>query len=122
MKDEGQQRVLVDDIRNHARLIALQVRKGRDAFFDPTDPAVRDSVEHRLELSAEAAGKLPQAFKDANPRIPWSDLGELRGTFAHPDEEGTPSSVNHDRTWGFAIHDIPSIDRRLERPRFVRSK
>lgn len=121
MNDVHQQRVLVDEIRAHARAIAVQVRKGRIAFFDPADTAVRDSVEHRLEQIAEAAGKLPKGFTEANPTIPWDDLRDLRKVFAHPYDEAVPKSVDHDRSWRFALESVPGIDRRLERPRFARA-
>ncbi|MDE1822501.1 MAG: DUF86 domain-containing protein [Euryarchaeota archaeon] len=120
MKDETQQRVLVDEIRSHARAIATQVRKGRDAFLDPTDTSARDSVEHRLELIAETAGKLPRSFRQANPRVPWEELGEFRFMFAHPYEDATPAPPDHERAWRFAEEQVPKIDRRLERPRFPR--
>lgn len=118
MKDESQQLVLVDEIRTHARAIAIQVRKKREAFLDPADTAVRDSIEHRLELIAEAAGKLPRSFREANPQIPWEELDEFRFMFAHPYEDATFAPPDHDRAWRFAVEHVPSINRRLERPRF----
>ncbi len=120
MKDETAQRVLVDEIRTHAHVIATQVKKKREAFFDPADSAVRDSIEHRLELIAEASGKLPRSFRANNPSIPWEVLDEFRFMFAHPYEEATPSPPNHERAWRFAVESVPAIDRNLSRPRFSR--
>lgn len=121
MKDESQQRVLVDEIRTHARVIATQVTKKRDAFFDPDDTAVRDSIEHRLELIAEASGKLPKSFRRANPQVPWDELDEFRFMFAHPYEDATPAPADHERAWHFALEQVPFIDRRLDRPRFPKA-
>lgn len=118
MKDEVEQRVLVDEIRTHAQAIATQVRKRRGAFFDPLDTSVRDSIEHRMEQIAEAAGKLPRSFRQANPSIPWEELDEFRFMFAHPYEEATPAPPDHERTWRFAVEQMPLIGRRFERPRF----
>ncbi len=120
MKDEREQRVLVDEIRTHAQAIATQVRKKREAFFDPGDTAVRDSVEHRLELISEAAGKLPKSFRQANPHVPWVELDEFRFMFAHPYEDAAPAPPDHERAWRFAVEQVPAIDRRLERPRFLK--
>ncbi len=118
MKDESQQRVLVDEIRAHAQAIATQIKKKRDAFFNPVDTAVRDSIEHRLELIAEAAGKLPKSFRQANLQIPWEELDEFRFMFAHPYEDAAPAPLDHERAWRFAVEQVPSINRRLERPHF----
>jgi uncharacterized protein with HEPN domain len=118
LSEEQRIRVLVDEIRTHARVIAGQVRKGRDAFLDPQDPAVRDSVEHRLEQIAEAGGKMPKSFRAANPSIPWAELDELRSMFAHPYDSPTPEPPDHERSWRFAVDQVPAIDRRLERPRY----
>ena len=120
MRTRIDQRVLVDEIRTHARAIATQVRKKREAFFDPDDSSVRDSIEHRLELIAEAAGKLPPAFRGAHPAIPWEELREFRSMFAHPYDDASPSPPDHQRTWRFAVERMPLIDRQLERPRFPR--
>jgi uncharacterized protein with HEPN domain len=118
VKSVVEQRILVDEIREHARLIAFQVKKGREAFFSPSDSAVRDSVEHRLELIAEAAGKLPAGFRRGNPGVAWSALIELRSMLAHPYESPAPRPINLTRVWRFAVDELPRIDRKLERPRF----
>ena len=121
MRPQDRWRVLADEMLTHARAIAQQVHKGRAAFFDPQDPVVRDAVEHRLELLAEALGKLPKAFADANPGVPWSSLRALRHEFAHPYEDAIPRPADHERVWRFVLEDLPPIARKLERPHFPKS-
>jgi uncharacterized protein with HEPN domain len=100
---------------NHADVIAVNVRKGRDAF--EVDATTRYAVEHAAELFAEAAEKVSRQFKSANPGVPWDRLRELRRVLAHPYDKGEgPTSV--DQLWRFARDDLPKITRALHRPRF----
>jgi uncharacterized protein with HEPN domain len=100
---------------NHADVVAVNVRKGRDAF--ETDTTTRYAVEHATELFAEAAEKLGRAFKSANPRIPWDRLRELRRGLAHPYDAGA-DRTRIEQTWRFAREDLPAIVRRLRGARF----
>jgi uncharacterized protein with HEPN domain len=108
-------RFLVDQIFDHAEVIAVNVLRGRDAF--ETDPTVRYAVEHATELVGEAAEKLSRPFKSENPLIPWDRLRELRRIVAHPYDPGAlPAHV--DQTWRFAREEVPRLVRRLRAARF----
>jgi len=109
--------VLIDEIRAHARAIMLQTKKGREVFFNPEDPAIRDAVAHRLELLAEAAGKLPKGFAEQNPGLAWSELPVIRRLVAHPYDDALPRPVDSERLWRFVTEEVPAFERKLERPR-----
>jgi uncharacterized protein with HEPN domain len=113
--NERRDRFLVDEMLNHADVIAVNVRKGRDVF--ETDPTTRYAVEHATELLAEAAEKLGRAFKGANPGVPWDRLRELRRGLAHPYDPGA-DRTHIQQTWRFARDDAPGIARRLRRAKF----
>jgi uncharacterized protein with HEPN domain len=109
---------LVTEIGRHANAIAIQVSKGRVAFFDTADDAVRGDIEHHVELMAEAANKLSRGFREANPQIPWERLAGLRIDAAHPYDEGKAGPLNPERLWEFAREAVPRIARKLRRPIF----
>ncbi|NNN17897.1 MAG: DUF86 domain-containing protein [Thermoplasmata archaeon] len=110
-------RFLIDEMLNHADVIAVNVRKGRDVF--DTDTTTRYAVEHATELFAEAAEKISRPFKSANRQVPWARLRELRHDVAHPYDTGAnPTSV--EQTWRFARDDVPKITRKLRHARFPR--
>jgi uncharacterized protein with HEPN domain len=116
VKDNGRRnRYLVDEILNHADVIALNVRKGRE-FFE-TDTTARYAVEHATELIAEAAEKLGRPFKSANPLVPWDRLRELRRGLAHPYDPGA-DRTHIEQTWRFSREDLPGIIRKLRTAKF----
>jgi uncharacterized protein with HEPN domain len=113
--NERRNRYLVDEMLNHADVIALSVRRGRE-FFE-TDTTARYAVEHATELFAEAAEKLGHAFKSANPLVPWDRLRELRRGLAHPYDPGA-DRTHIEQTWRFAREDLPAMTRRLRGAKF----
>ena len=109
---------LVTEIGRHAAAISFQVSKGRVAFFDAVDDAVRGDIEHHVELMAEAANRLSRGFREANPRLPWERLAGLRIEAAHPYDEGRAGPLDPERLWMFARETVPGIARKLRRPKF----
>ncbi len=105
-------RYLVDEMLTHAELIAVNVKRGRDAF--ETDPTIRYAVEHATELIAEAAEKTSRGFKTANPLVPWDLLREQCRVSAHPYDVGA-APQNVEKLWRFARDDVPAIVRRLRK-------
>jgi uncharacterized protein with HEPN domain len=114
-QNERRNRFLVDEMLNHAEVIAFNVRKGRE-FFE-TDATARYAVEHATELIAEAAEKLGRPFKSANPLVPWDRLRELRRGLAHPYDPGA-DQTHIGQTWRFARGDLPGIVRKLRTAKF----
>ena len=109
---------LVTEIGRHTSAIGFQVAKGRAAFFDPTDDAVRGDIEHHVEHMAEAANRLSRSFRGANPQVPWERLAALRIEAAHPYDEGKTGPLDPERLWDFARETVPQMARKLRTPRF----
>ncbi len=107
---EHRDRFLVDEMLGHAEVLATLVRSGKAAL--KSDVPSRYAAEHATELLAEAAAKTSQAFKNANPGVPWDRLRPLRHDVAHPYDLGA-EPVNVDQLWLFASRDAPRISRRL---------
>jgi uncharacterized protein with HEPN domain len=106
---------LVDQMANHAEVVAVNVRKGRDAF--EIDATTRYAVEHATELFAEAAEKVSRQFKSANSTVPWDRLREIRLILVRPYDTGV-GQTSLDQLWRFARDDLPKITRALRRPKF----
>jgi len=53
----------------------------RDDFDE--DMALKDSVERRIEIIAEASKHLPQELRDAHPEIPWRSVVAMRNFLSH---------------------------------------
>ncbi len=68
-------RILVEDV-----LLAIQkigrFTAGMDQQTFLSDEKTIDAVARNLEIIGEAVRQLPHDFKNANPEIPWSQIGE----------------------------------------------
>lgn len=113
---EQRDRILVSEMLRHSEILDAIARKGKVVFV--SDSTSRYATEHAIELLAEAGKKTSQAFKDANPRVPWVRLQELRPAVAHPYDLGA-EPVNLDQLWRFVTRDAPRITRRLRDARFA---
>ncbi len=114
-ESEQRDRFLVDEMLRHGEVLAAIVRKGKEFLL--SDAPSRYAAEHAAELLAEAAEKTSQAFKSANPSLPWERLRPLRHDVAHPYDLGA-ERVNVDQLWQFAAKDAPRIARRLRDAEF----
>jgi uncharacterized protein with HEPN domain len=112
---EQRDRFLVDEMLSHAEVLISIVRKGKSLLT--SDATSRYAAEHASELLAEAAEKMSQSFKNANPGLPWDQLRPLRHDVAHPYDVGA-ERVNVDQLWLFAMKDVPRISRRLRDAEF----
>jgi uncharacterized protein with HEPN domain len=114
-KVDSRDRFLVDEMLRHLSVLAAGVKEGKANFAK--DPMTRYAVEHAAELLAEAAEKVGQAFKTANPKVPWKELRPLRRGVAHPYDLGA-EPVNVDQLWRFIRDDAPPIAKALGNARF----
>ncbi len=117
-ESEQRDRFLVDEMLRHGEVLATIVRDGKDSLL--SNAPSRYAAEHATELLAEAAEKTNQAFKNANPAIPWERLRLLRHDVAHPYHLGA-ERVNVAQLWLFATKDAPRIARRLRDAEFPES-
>lgn len=72
------------------------------------DDKTQYAVVRGLEIIGEAAKKIPDAFKAANPQIPWREVSGMRDKLVH-DYFG----VNAEVVWKTVVEDVPSIARFL---------
>jgi len=114
-KVDSRDRFLVDEMLRHLNVLAAGVREGKANLAE--DPTTRYAVEHATELLAEAAEKVSQPLKTANPKVPWKELRPLRKRVAHPYDSGA-EAVNVDQLWLFIRNDAPKIARALGKAKF----
>ncbi|MBI1292210.1 DUF86 domain-containing protein [bacterium] len=74
-------RILEDAIR-HARL-CQEVVQGLDSESFASDIRAHYAAIHLLCLLGEAAKRLSQECRDAEPSIPWSTIGRMRDKLIH---------------------------------------
>ena len=107
MKKDPQ--VLLDhnlDCINHINAYTKAVSKGT---FLKTDQ-IQDAVFRRIEIIGEAAGKLPQEFRDANPKIPWKEIIGTRNVLIHDYVE-----VDKELVWGIVEKHIPDLEKEIKK-------
>lgn len=73
MKDP---RVYLAHILECIERIESYVAKGKDSFF--AEPLIQDAVIRNFEVIGEAAKRIPDTYRLANPGIPWRSLSALR--------------------------------------------
>jgi uncharacterized protein with HEPN domain len=114
-KVDCRDRFLVDEMLRHLTVLAAGAKEGKAKLAK--DSITRYAVEHATELLAEAAEKVSQAFKTANPKVMWKELRPLRKGVAHPYDLGA-EPVNVDQLWRFIQDDAPRIARALGNANF----
>jgi uncharacterized protein with HEPN domain len=68
------------------------------------DVRTQDAILRRLEIVGEAVKRLPQAFRDAHPAIPWKRIAGFRDVAIHHYDR-----VDLDRVWMLAQRDAPVL-------------
>ncbi len=112
---EQRDRFLVDEMRHHLGVVALEVRGGKARLESSAEPLY--ALEHATELLAEAAEKTSSRFKTANDDVPWKLLRLFRHDVAHPYDIGA-ARLDLDQLWRFARDDAPRIAKRLRSAKF----
>lgn len=74
----------------------------RDLFLN--DMKTHDAVLRNLQTLSESTQKLPQAWKDQFPEIPWPQIGGFRNRLAHEYLGIKPSLV-----WTAIERDLPKL-------------
>lgn len=72
------------------------------------DQRTFDATLFNLALIGEAATKLPEATRDANPEIPWRQIIAMRNRIIHG-----YGAVEPDLVWAAIDHDVPQLIPRL---------
>ena len=99
MKDP---RVYLAHILECIERIESYVAKGKDAFL--AESLIQDAVIRNFEVIGEAAKRIPDAYRQANPAIPWRSLASFRDVLIHQDE-----GVNPARVWHVVETELPPL-------------
>jgi uncharacterized protein with HEPN domain len=82
--------------------IESYVAKGKDSFF--REPLIQDAVIRNFEVIGEAAKRIPDTYRLANPSIPWRSLAAFRDVLIHQYE-----GVNPTRVWQVIEKELPRL-------------
>ena len=75
---------------------------GKNAFFE--DKKTQDAVLRNIEIVGEAAKKLSDEFKAANPEYPWKQMAGMRDKVIH-----NYFGVNLDIVWQTVGNRVPDL-------------
>ena len=81
-------------------LSAEDVRENREKYF---------ATLHQLQTIGEAAGKVPDEVRQANPEIPWADIIAARNWIAHGYD-----ALRFDEIWQMVTKSVPALVPQLE--------
>ena len=75
-------------------------------FFD--DETLKRAFTRSLEIIGEASKRIPQAFRDKYPAIPWREMTGMRDRLIHQ-----YSGVNYLVVWETITLDIPDLEEQI---------
>lgn len=97
------------DIRKSVRRIVDEIDgRAKEEFLE--NITVQDAVKFQLMALGDAAGRISKRTRQANPRIPWTELMEFRYQPAHAYFDLKP-----ERVWEFAQEHLHKIAGRLSK-------
>ncbi len=96
------------DMLQHARGVVRAVQ-GRTLDKYTADEDLRLSIERRIEIIGEAAGRVSQAFKKTHPMIPWRKIVAQRNVLAHEYGE-----IQDEIMWRVSTVSVPELIALLE--------
>jgi uncharacterized protein with HEPN domain len=67
-------------------------------------PLIQDAVIRNFEVIGEAAKRIPDSFRQANPGIPWRSLASFRDVLIHQYE-----GVSLLRVWQVIENELPKL-------------
>ncbi len=67
------------------------IARSPNIFFDDVD--IQNAVYRYFEIIGEAAGRLPQNFKDKHPHINWQGMKDMRNIIIHQYDGVDPNTV-----------------------------
>jgi uncharacterized protein with HEPN domain len=65
---------------------------------------MRGAVERHIEIIGEAARRVSEATREANPDIPWKSIIGQRNVLAHEYDE-----ILHEAMWAVATRRVPEL-------------
>ena len=100
-------KVVLLHIRDALALVVEYGRIGESAFM--RDVRTQDAILRRLEIVGEAAKRLPAAFRDAHPHVPWRRIAGFRDVVIHHYDK-----VDLHAVWRLVEHDVPLLRKQVE--------
>ena len=88
----------------------MQFLAGRTFHEYQNDRMLRNAVERNIEIIGEAAGKVSETLKAAQPEIPWRGIIGQRNVIAHDYGE-----IKNDKIWRVAVEFVPVLVANLEK-------
>lgn len=82
--------------------------QGNQAFF-LSDEKTQDAVLRNLQVLAESTQKLPEAWKEKFPNIPWQQISGFRNRLVHEYLGIKPALV-----WAAIEQDLPGLKQAAE--------
>ena len=83
---------------------ALLHTKGKTRAAYEQNAMLRDAVERCLEIVGEAVRRLPPAFRDAHPHVPWRAVSATRHILAHEYD-----AIDNDTVWRIVQDHLPPL-------------
>jgi uncharacterized protein with HEPN domain len=72
------------------------------------DPVRQRAVFYSLLVIGEAAGRLPEDFKQQYPQVPWRQLKDLRNVMAHEYD-----TIELETVWSIVSENLPELEAEL---------
>lgn len=104
MRDDREK---VQDILEAISNIDKYAVKGRETFEH--DELIQIWMIYHLEIIGEAVRSISEAFKKANPQIPWKLIAGMRNILVHE-----YFSIDYDEVWATIEKDIPELKQQLD--------
>ena len=93
---------LIRFIAECLELLGEYSARGQDAFL--AERLLQDAVVRRMEILADAAGRLSDDLKKRHPEIPWRAIVGFRNVVAH-----AYMGVAMERVWEYLTADLPAL-------------
>lgn len=95
-------------MRDHARE-AIEMASGRSRNDLDKDRMLNLALVRLVEVIGEAAAKVPDAFRERYPDVPWQQIVGMRNRLIHGYD-----AVDFDILWTIIQDDLPSLIDQLE--------
>jgi uncharacterized protein with HEPN domain len=100
-------RLLLHDVLDSIQEIITTAPPTR-AMFD-ANKLVQSHLVRHIQIIGEAAWRLSDALKQANPQVPWRIIAGMRHAIVHDYFQ-----INWDEVYSTAVRDVPPLKAQIE--------